>query len=533
MKIGFTVSLSLLSCFTHASEIADFDEVVQARAAELTTIQAVYAVPSDVSAVAGRVVAAQSSLTAVQGWFASQTLDKSYPVFNRVGGKIHVQQVTLDRTASQIDAFSSNEMVSFLHSEEASLTSDSELFVIIEGSQGSGACGYYSSNTVVIPMANCNIYPADNARFPYGMTYLAAHELTHMLGAVRSCAPNYVSGGHLTGDNRDILFTGGARDWDNLMLDPGHDDYYNHNNDCWDIKNSPLLGTWETNASPVTPTSAPSLRPATPTPPTNPNESGGKYCFSGETTVNVKGKGKVRMKNLKIGDLVQVSETAYEPVYSFCKKNHDQWVDMLEISGAGLGQPLELSSTHMLFVERDQSVQSLPALQITKADKLILIDGSLAQVTNIATVRRQGYYAPYTYSGTIAVNGVKASAFATFPYHSSVLQIGSWDTPISFQTWFHWSQAHHRVACKLSWSFCEREEYDEFGMSQTVDVFRPVYQWWMAQNTVIGLLILVPVLFLLAAANVLECTLSVPVTVAVATVSWLWFKKTAKRSKEI
>lgn len=225
-----------------------------------TTLQAIYAVPSDVAPVAGRTAASSASISVVQDWFSGQT-GGQYPVFTEVNSDIDVQQVVLSKTEAEVRVLSYAEMTSFLTAEIEALVpraADSKLFVYLESPQDVPACGY-AGGMIVIPMANCGgIYPSTNARFPYGDTYLVAHELTHLLGAVPSCAPNALPGGHLDGDNRDILYQGSdGRDWDNLMLDPGNDDYYNHGrSDCYDIANSPLLGTWQTNglSTPSTPT---------------------------------------------------------------------------------------------------------------------------------------------------------------------------------------------------------------------------------------------------------------------------------------
>jgi hypothetical protein len=51
--------------------------------------------------------------------------------------------------------------------------------------------------------------------------------MTHNFGAVPTCAPHQGGGAHVTDDPRDILYQGPQpRDWNNQMLDPGHDDYY-------------------------------------------------------------------------------------------------------------------------------------------------------------------------------------------------------------------------------------------------------------------------------------------------------------------
>ena len=103
----------------------------------------------------------------------------------------------------------------------------------------------------MIPMPNCDIEPSSPATFPYGATYLVAHEITHMLGAARSCGANDDGTGHVSDDNRDIIYSGpGGRDWNNLMLDPGNDDYLDHDIEgCPNIRDSPLLGQWSDSGS--------------------------------------------------------------------------------------------------------------------------------------------------------------------------------------------------------------------------------------------------------------------------------------------
>ena len=72
------------------------------------------------------------------------------------------------------------------------------------------------------------------------------HETLHALNVVPSCAPHY-SGGHSTEDNRDIMYSGGQdgpKDWPNLTIDPGHDDYFGTTiTGCPDLADSDLLTT--------------------------------------------------------------------------------------------------------------------------------------------------------------------------------------------------------------------------------------------------------------------------------------------------
>jgi len=73
---------------------------------------------------------------------------------------------------------------------------------------------------------------------------IAAHELTHSLGALPPGAPHAcpTDDGHPCDNETDILFSGGgpcclfAR-----QLDYGHDDYYAHGGSWWDTQDSPWL----------------------------------------------------------------------------------------------------------------------------------------------------------------------------------------------------------------------------------------------------------------------------------------------------
>ena len=75
-----------------------------------------------------------------------------------------------------------------------------------------------------------------------------AHELFHVMGAVRSCAPNHIVGDHVDDDPYDLMYIGdGDRmGWDpdvnrELAVDAGNDDYYGHHvPGCVDTEDSPL-----------------------------------------------------------------------------------------------------------------------------------------------------------------------------------------------------------------------------------------------------------------------------------------------------
>ncbi|MYD06094.1 MAG: hypothetical protein F4X07_03875 [Acidimicrobiaceae bacterium] len=202
-------------------------------------IQAVYVVPSDKNPLEGQDAAIAHEIEVVQSWFRAQT-GGTHPVFARDGDSISVTTVRLPGSLEQFDT-----VARIL--DEIGAAADQPLLLVVEGRLGTAtdACGWASRRVVVIPIDNCSIRPLRNAVWPRGGTYLLGHELTHLLGAVPPCAPNYDGTWHVDDDRRDVLYNGPeGRDWDNLMLDPGNDDYYMHGrDDCFDIADSPLLGS--------------------------------------------------------------------------------------------------------------------------------------------------------------------------------------------------------------------------------------------------------------------------------------------------
>ncbi len=207
-------------------------------------IQAVYVVPSDKMPTEGQTSAIAHEIGEVQEWFRAQTGGK-HPIFARDQGSFSVVTVKLSSRLEESTSFTP--IIAEIHSAVPSIKGHA-LVIYIEGRwnpQQVQACGWAAGRMVVIPMDNCNIRPVQGSSWPYGATYLLAHELAHVLGAVPECAPNYGHNGHALDDRRDLLYSGPEqRDWHNLVLDFGNDDYYNHGrDDCFDIADSPLFGS--------------------------------------------------------------------------------------------------------------------------------------------------------------------------------------------------------------------------------------------------------------------------------------------------
>jgi trypsin len=242
---------------------------------------------------------------------------------------------------------------------------------------------------------------------------------------------------------------------------------------------SPIFPTpAQTGAS--SPTRPPTRAPVviTPAPTTKPKSP---FCFSSKTTVQVKNKGTMPMKDLEIGDEVLAAAGKYEKVYSFGHRHESVKAEFLHI----LPSSLEISRDHMLLVRG----RYVPASAIQVGDELESASGDVIIVEAINTVVRTGVYAPFTSSGTIVVSNIKVSNYIAFQ-DSGRLIVGGWETPFTYQWIAHMSQSPHRMLSRLGLSGAE--EYTVDGMSTWIAGPHELSQWLVDQNGVIVTAMLVP-----------------------------------------
>ena len=224
-----------------------------------------------------------------------------------------------------------------------------------------------------------------------------------------------------------------------------------------------------------------------PTPAPTKKPSGG-VCFPGDAVCQIEGGGEILMKDIKLGDKVLVQGGKYEAVYSFGHRDEGTPTQYLNI-GTAAGA-LVISNDHMVFTEGGRSV---PASQVKVGDKLQLAeDGDLATVTDIHVVNKQGAYAPFTASGTVIVNGVKASSFIAFQ-DSECLLVAGVNTGLTFQFLAHTFERPHRFWCQYM-SKCSEERYSDEGISLWVDIPHKAGVWFVNQNGAVMSVVVVPVL---------------------------------------
>lgn len=189
-------------------------------------------------------------------------------------------------------------------------------------------------------------------------------------------------------------------------------------------------------------------------------------CLSGESVVNVQDKGIIRVRDLVVGDRVQVDKfgKVFEVVYSIAHRNGNHVTEFLQIFIEGERMPLEITRGHLVY-KRNMDIVSAGSLEV--GDTLAAESGKSGTVSKIRTVRRRGFYAPYTYSGSFFSNGVQVSIFVNVPQVSG--------RSVHIIMWI--LMAYHRLVCKLNFEFCLQETHDNEGVTEILGMFKPVYKW--------------------------------------------------------
>jgi hypothetical protein len=247
-------------------------------------------------------------------------------------------------------------------------------------------------------------------------------------------------------------------------------------------------------------------------------------CFSGDMTVQVQNEGEKKMKDLKLGDMVKTSadHDRFEPVYSFGHRDATSLGDFLQFKTATT--TLEMSKDHMVFV----SGRSIPARMVKVGDKF----DDDAVVEMIFNVVRKGVFAPFTPSGTILVNGVKASTYISFQ-SSPVVKIGSFETPLTYQWVAHAFEFPHRFYCNY---FCQclNEEYNEHGISVWVAEPLKMGRWLLNQSSIMIAVLLTPAVGVLVLFSALEILIGSPMLYAGLVAIWyLWARASGKKLKQV
>jgi len=251
---------------------------------------------------------------------------------------------------------------------------------------------------------------------------------------------------------------------------------------------------------------------------------GGFGCFAGQSTVQVLNKGSVAMKDLKLGDMVEVNGGKFSEVYSF--GHYEQDIDMTFLSiDAGLKKPLLVTADHMVFVEN----KPVRASTVAVGDKLSLRDG-VAIVKKIKPITSHGAFAPFTKDGSIVVDAVVASSYVSLQDESNLV-IGGVNT-VNMHSLAHVFQAPHRLVCEIHSAFCLSETYVN-GLSIWIKTPLAAAQWIIKQNPLVMLLALIPAVTVVILAAFMESIIVNPflvITVLVVLLNAFVIIRKSKRS---
>lgn len=206
------------------------------------------------------------------------------------------------------------------------------------------------------------------------------------------------------------------------------------------------------------------------------------FCFPGDATVRVLDKGTVLMKNVKIGDQVQVQGGTFSPIYAF--GHFDPDVEVAYLSIQTTITTLVVSELHMVFVAGKGFVA---ASSVVVGDLLEVTNHKMpVPVTSIRTRLDTGAYAPFTIDGTVMVNDILASSYVS-------IRPGL----IALHAMAHLFCAPRRLVCTIAG--CEHV-YNDHGVATWLA--RPLHQ------TQTNVFLLLPSLLLGLLATLLELLLS-------------------------
>lgn len=143
-------------------------------------------------------------------------------------------------------------------------------------------------------------------------------------------------------------------------------------------------------------------------------------CFPGSSEVLLDDGSKKILSKLQINDRVLVADGTFEPIIDFLHLHPNVPAVFLRISTRNSTKPLFISAEHLIFLF-NQNQQSVLAHQLRSGDRIQrrATDGSIQsdEISEIHSVMRNGYFAPLTPSGTIVVDDVVVSTYATVKDH--------------------------------------------------------------------------------------------------------------------
>jgi len=155
------------------------------------------------------------------------------------------------------------------------------------------------------------------------------------------------------------------------------------------------------------------------------------FCFPADGMV-VTPQGMKKMSELRLGDKVRVvnanGSVQWSDVCAWAHREPTKVAKYLNLTTANSGRQIKISEDHLLAVVQDGKVEYLPAGEVKPGHTVLACDMTpnpasgrvqvwSEQVQRVDQVEMMGVYAPVTTAGTIAVDGLAASCYASTRSH--------------------------------------------------------------------------------------------------------------------
>jgi hypothetical protein len=151
-------------------------------------------------------------------------------------------------------------------------------------------------------------------------------------------------------------------------------------------------------------------------------------CFPASATVTLLSGKVVTMEELETGDEVLTvgssGEKVFSPVYLWGHRDADATASFYEVSTAA-GAKLTLSPEHYMYVAENGCEGATMASATTLSPELVKVGQGAwimtaagpecSAITAIAKVEKKGLFKPMTLTGTIVVDGMRASCYSESP----------------------------------------------------------------------------------------------------------------------
>jgi len=147
------------------------------------------------------------------------------------------------------------------------------------------------------------------------------------------------------------------------------------------------------------------------------------FCFSGSSTVETEERGNIPIGNLRLGDNVLTythgKGVHYTEFLGWLDRDANADGKFLKISTNS--SSIVLTGNHLIFrLSADVGLESVFADQIEEGDKLVSWKGE-ETVVGVEVAIEKGSWDPLTMEGTLLVDGLLASSYASFSHHASDL----------------------------------------------------------------------------------------------------------------